>query len=132
MIWRDLFGRRKDDVDIEEEIESHLQLAVQDRIERGQSPQEARRAALLEFGSVRLVKEDTQAVWSWTALEQLIDDLRTGSRILARSPGLSATAVALIALVIGGNAHSRSTTAATRCMAVSCPRTTSTRWACIR
>jgi predicted permease len=103
MTWRDLFRRRKDGVDIEDEIESHLQLAVQDRIERGQSPQEARRGALLEFGSVRLVKEDTQAVWSWTALEQLVDDLRTGCRILTRSPGLSATAVALIALVIGGN-----------------------------
>ena len=103
MKWPDPFGWRKKDGDIEDEIESHLQLAIQDRIERGESPREARRAALLEFGSVRLVKEDARAVWSWTAVEQLFDDLRSGSRILTRSPGVSATAVALIALVIGGN-----------------------------
>jgi predicted permease len=99
----DLFGWGRKDADIEDEIKSHLQLAIQDRIDRGQSPDEARRAALLEFGNVRLVKEDARAVWSWTALEQLFDDIRTASRILTRSPGLSATAVALIALVIGGN-----------------------------
>jgi predicted permease len=103
MTWRESFGWRKKDADIEEEIASHLQLAIQDRIERGEAPHDARRAALLEFGSVRLVKEDARAVWSWTAVEQLFDDLRTGSRILTRSPGVSATAVALIALVIGGN-----------------------------
>jgi predicted permease len=103
MTWRGLFGWLKKDAEIEDEIESHFQLAIQDRVERGQSVQEAQRAALLEFGSVRLVKEDTRAVWSGTALEQLFDDFRTGSRILTRSPGLSATAVALIALVIGGN-----------------------------
>jgi predicted permease len=103
MTWRDPFGWRKKDADIEDEIESHLLLAIEDRIERGQPPRDARRAALLEFGSVPLAKEDARAVWSWTALEQLADDIRTGSRILTRSPGVSATAVVLIALVIGGN-----------------------------
>jgi predicted permease len=103
MTWPDLFGWRKKDADIDDEIESHLRLAIQDRIERGERPQDARRAALLEFGSVRLATEETRAVWSWTALEQLADDVRTGSRILTRSPGVSATAVVLIALVIGGN-----------------------------
>jgi hypothetical protein len=98
-----LFGWRKKDADIEDEIESHLQLAIQDRIERGQSSDEARRAALLDFGCVPLVKEDARAVWSWTALEQLLVDVRTGARILTRSPGVSVTAVVLIALVIGGN-----------------------------
>jgi predicted permease len=103
MRWRDLLGHRNPAADLDEEIDTHLRMAIQDRIERGESPQHARRRALLEFGSVRLAKEDARAVWTWTSLEQLLQDLRIGARILTRAPGLSATAVLLIALVIGGN-----------------------------
>ena len=42
-------------------------------------------------------------MWSWTRLEQFRDDVRFGVRILWHAPGLSATAIVLIALVIGGN-----------------------------
>ncbi|HTM26460.1 MAG TPA: ADOP family duplicated permease [Vicinamibacterales bacterium] len=42
-------------------------------------------------------------LWTWTVLEQAIADVRSGFQILARSPGVSLTAIALIALVIGGN-----------------------------
>ncbi len=37
-------------------------------------------------------------------LQRLADDVRHGTRILTRSPGLTATAVLLVALVVGGNA----------------------------
>src|SRR5436309_1624170 len=50
-----------------------------------------------------LAREATRSVWAWTALEQLAADLQIGARILWRAPALSATAVVLIALVIGGN-----------------------------
>ena len=104
MMWRKLFGRRVKDADIDAEIRLHLAEAEQDRIERGEAPDLARRAARVEFGNVRATREDVRAVWTWTALEQLAADLRAGARILTRSPGLSATTVTLIALVIGGNA----------------------------
>ena len=65
---------------------------------------EADRAARMTLGSPALVKERTRAVWVWTALEQLVQDIRFGFRILTRSPALSATAILLVALVIGGNA----------------------------
>ena len=95
--WR---GR---DAEINEEIESHLKMATRDRIDRGEPPAEARRRAIAEFGSPALAREATRAVWAWTALEQLAADLQIGARILWRAPALSATAVVLIALVIGGN-----------------------------
>ena len=95
--------RRRRDAEIDEELASHLRMAIHDRIERGEPPAEARRQALLEFGSPTLVKERTRSVWTWTALEQLTSDVRTGVRILWRAPALSATAIGLIALVIGGN-----------------------------
>ena len=58
----------------------------------------------MALGSPALVKERTRAVWVWTALEQLVQDIRIGFRILTKSPALSATAILLVALVIGGNA----------------------------
>ena len=67
------------------------------------APDEARRQALLQFGNVPLVKEDTRAVWTRVGFEQVLQDLRFGARILTRSPGLSATAAILIALVVGIN-----------------------------
>jgi putative ABC transport system permease protein len=97
------FRRRPSDVEIDEELRTHLKLAIEERIERGESPDEARRAALLEFGSLRATGEDVRRVWTWTAVEQLLADLRSGFQILTRSPGVSVSAIALIALVIGGN-----------------------------
>ena len=96
------FGRRRDS-EIDEEIDSHLQMAIRDRIERGEEPRDARRRALIEFGNAALAREETRSVWTWIRLEQLAADLQMGARILWRAPALSASAVALIALVIGGN-----------------------------
>jgi len=101
MAWR-LFRRRRD-AEIDEEIASHLNMAIRDRIDRGEPAAEARRHALVEFGSPAVAKEEMRAVWSWTALEQLGTDFRIGARVLWRAPALSATAIVLVALVIGGN-----------------------------
>ena len=60
-------------------------------------------AARRAFGNVALAKEETRAVWLSTRLEQLLQDLRFGCRILTKSPAVSLTATILIALVIGGN-----------------------------
>jgi predicted permease len=95
--------RRRHSKDIAEEIELHLEMATRDRIARGMSPDEARSAAMREFGNVALVQQTTREVWSWTRLEQLLQDLRIGARILPQAPGLSATVIILIALVVGGN-----------------------------
>jgi putative ABC transport system permease protein len=108
MGWRDRLGWRTngaDIEDIEDEIESHLQLAIQDRVARGQSPQEARRAALLEFGSVRLVTEDTQAVWRgiWPWLQDGLQDVRFAVRLLAKDRWFTLVAALTLGLGIGVN-----------------------------
>jgi predicted permease len=95
--------RRRRTRDISEEIETHLAMATRERIDRGMDPADARAAALREFGNVPLVQQTTREMWSWTWLEQLADDARMGARILWHAPGLSATAIVLIALVVGGN-----------------------------
>jgi predicted permease len=98
-----LFRRHVKDSEIDEELRTHLNMAIEARIARGATPEDARRAALLEFGNLRTTYEDVRSVWTWTAVEQLLADIRSGFQILTRSPGVSLSAIALIALVIGGN-----------------------------
>ena len=98
-----LFKRHIKDAEIDEELRTHLNMAIEARIARGQTPEDARRAARLEFGNLQATYEDVRSVWTWTAVEQLLGDLRSGFQILTRSPGISLSAIALIALVIGGN-----------------------------
>jgi len=98
-MWR----RRNRDHDLDEELRDHVERQIEANIQGGMSPDEARRQALIQFGNVPLVKEDTRAVWTRVGFEQVLQDLRFGARILTRSPGLSATAVILIALVVGIN-----------------------------
>jgi putative ABC transport system permease protein len=103
MRWLAFLRRGRTDREIADEIAAHLEMATRDRIERGESPADARFAAMRELGNLDQVREETRRVWTSTAVEQLLQDLRFGSRILWHSPGLSASAVLLIALVIGGN-----------------------------
>jgi len=95
--------RNRLDHELNEEIRTHLEMATRAGIERGLSPDEARAAALREFGNVPLIAQTTREMWPWLRLEQVVQDLRFGARILWHAPGLSAAAVVLIALVIGGN-----------------------------
>ena len=51
--------------DLDQEIRDHIEMATQENIGRGMSPEEARYAALRKFGNVTRVKEDTREVWSF-------------------------------------------------------------------
>jgi putative ABC transport system permease protein len=96
-----------EDNDLDAEIRGHLALSIKERVERGEDPESARRAALKEFGNVTLTRDSMRAVWRhrWLdAAEALGRDVRFAVRSLLRAKGLAATVIVTLALGIGANA----------------------------
>ncbi len=98
-----VFGSARAERDLSAEIESHLQLHVDDNITAGMTPQEARRRALLALGGVERTKEEYRDRRGLPAFESLVRDLRYGSRTLIKTPGFALAGVVILGLGIGVN-----------------------------
>jgi predicted permease len=89
---------------LDDDIRDHIERETRDNVERGMAPEEARRQAILTFGNVALVKEDTRAVWSWQWFERLWRDASYAIRVLRRRPVYALLSTLTLALGIGGTA----------------------------
>src|SRR5437764_9768973 len=101
---RSLFRREQAEQELSEEIQFHLQQQIDDYIAQGMNPEEARHAALRSLGSLAQIEEECRETRKVNFIENLVQDLRFGFRMLRRNPGFSLLAILCLTLGIGANA----------------------------
>src|SRR5271156_5722342 len=97
------FRRQRHDEDLDEELRNHIQLAMEENMQRGMPEQDARTAALRSFGGVTQTRESYRVQRGLPFLEVLWSDLRYAVRQLGKSPWFTLTTALTLAIGIGMN-----------------------------
>ena len=98
--WR---NPRQNETDLDEEVQAFFDTHVERRMARGESYEEARRAAALQFDAPHRVKEKVRDVWAGNLIETTLRDVRYALRVLKKNPGFALVAILSLALGLGAN-----------------------------
>jgi predicted permease len=99
--FRQWLSRDQEERDLTDELLAHLKIEEHQRIEAGESPGEASRAAKRIFGNTSRIQEDVRETWGWAGVERFVEDLRYGLRMLRKTPLWTAVIGATLAIGIG-------------------------------
>ena len=98
-----LFSKNARERELADEIESHLQMHIDDNVRAGMSPEEAKRVAVIKLGGVDVTKEAYRDQSTIPVIEHLVQDLRFSLRQLRKNPAFAFTATVMVALGIGAS-----------------------------
>lgn len=96
--WR---RRNQEEIELDEELRSHLAIEVQERIAAGEDPAESERAARRAFGNLTQIQEEARETWGLAGIQRFLEDTRFGVRMLGRTPAWTGVICATLALGIG-------------------------------
>jgi len=102
-MFRGIFGKKRFEREMDEELGLHIDLQTQAYVEKGMDHREARRRAVLDFGSLESVREEARRTRALAWAEDAARDLRIAARGLLREPWFAFLSMLILALAIGAN-----------------------------
>src|SRR6267378_2841649 len=101
---RSAFQKNRTELDLSEELQFHLQNQIDEYVAQGMNPKEARHAAFRSLGGIEQAKEECRDARKVNLIDNFLQDVRFGLRILRRSPGFSILAILCLTLGLGASA----------------------------